>query len=63
MRQEGYYWVKFECYWHIAFFRHRVLDTGFWSLSSHISTDDHLEDFHFEEINENRLVYGDNTNG
>jgi hypothetical protein len=51
MRQEGYYWVKYEGKWFIA-----EWDTIYneWHLTG---SEYDFKDHDFEEINENRLVY------
>lgn len=54
MRQEGYYWVKYEGAWHVAHFRHTSNPLP-WTLL--INNSWFLHDSDFEEINENRLTH------
>lgn len=65
MREEGYYWVKYEGLWTIGFWRPRkgegakdhkgeiIYD---WSIISYHDDSWWLDDSDFEEINETRLI-------
>ena len=59
MRQEGYYWVKYDGEWEIAYFSvtYSMHYDGEWSLNPAIANETVLQDSDFEEINENRIVY------
>jgi hypothetical protein len=53
MREEGYYWVKYEGEWHVA---HYVGTRESWSFAAYIDDSWWFRDEDFEEIDERRLI-------
>lgn len=58
MREEGYYWVKWDGDWHIGYFRpNRSGNPSAWTLTAYVNDSWWLYDSDFESIDEKRLTH------